>query len=238
MRSSTERYLLNYASASRNSPPWRVVQLHGVALWGGAQQVVDRLPRSREGTLAERDDAKGDVFQFAHVQQVPEPGADGRGAAVPHVQRSLVGHRRTGRWVLTVENPLAFDAVGYAVFDLVLPQGRHCLAEERTGVIRGLQDRRDVDDQRHAQGCRVVLQFGEVAEACRWMLAVLLPDAVGMARSIRGAGVALPARSQGCRSTPAPGEGGPSGTVCPDAGSGSCSGSRWAAVPHCPLLLK
>ena len=114
------------------------VQLHGVELWDGTQQVVDRLSRSREGTLAERDDPDGDVFQFAHVQQVPELGADGRGAAVPHVQGGLVDHRRIGRWVLAVKDALALDAVGHTVLDLVLPQRRYRFAEERTGVVRGL----------------------------------------------------------------------------------------------------
>ncbi len=182
MRSSTERYLLNYASGSRNSPPWRGVQLHGVELWGGAQQVVDRLSRSREGTLAEgmiRTVTCSSSLMSSRcrsrartVVEPPYPTCNAASWA------TAVQGGGSSRW----RNPLAFDAVGHAVFDLVLPQGRHCLAEERTGVIRGLQDRRDVDDQRHAQGCRVVLQFGEVAEAYRWMLAVLRPDAVGMAR--------------------------------------------------------
>jgi len=61
-----------------------------------------------------------------------------------------------------VEDLLPLDAVRQTVLELVRQEGRDRFAEHGSGVVRGLEQGRDVQGQGHAQlGC-VVLQFGEI----------------------------------------------------------------------------
>ncbi|GDY77252.1 hypothetical protein SAV31267_067370 [Streptomyces avermitilis] len=67
------------------------------------------------------------------------------------------------------------------MLELVRQEGRDRFAEHGSGVVRGLEQGRDVQGQGHAQlGC-VVLQFGEIGQSGGQILPVLVPPTPGTA---------------------------------------------------------
>ncbi|GDY64091.1 hypothetical protein SAV14893_034840 [Streptomyces avermitilis] len=155
----------------------RLVEVHGVELRHGSLGVVDRLAGAGEDAGVERDDLDRDVLPLVHGCQVLQLIASDVRATEPHAQGGLVDDDLVRCRGITEEDRLPLDPERDPVLDVRLRQLRHGLAEDLAGVLRGLEQTRDVHGHRGAQSRGVVFEFREVEEADGQDFAVLLPPA-------------------------------------------------------------